>query len=79
MMEERLARLEATIADLRVSSGRMEEMLSDIKHWMHNGGNPVAVEGRVRRLEQWRAFLVGAGALASVIMTAAIVLVATLR
>ncbi len=66
------------ITALKVSLGRMEEMLDNINHWIHNGGNPAETEIRLRRLEQWRYFMIGAGATASVVFSGAIAALAIL-
>lgn len=70
-MEDRLARLEARLdrlekndTELMVQGARTEAKVDSILHWMHNGGN---TEGRLRRLEQWRSFIVGALALANIV------------
>lgn len=72
-MEDRLARLEDRVSDLIEQSATTAQKVDDVLHWIHNGGNPKGTEVRIRHLEQWRSFMAGVVALASIVFTVALV------
>lgn len=60
------------IAEDRIATARLEEKVLGIDHWMHDGGNPITMERRVRALEHSWSRMVGAGTLAAILVTTAL-------